>query len=214
MFTSPPVVIDAPGKIASKAIRSIGVVPVTTSGPDSSASWKPSMSAISPLLTVIWPILRTWPRFASPYAKLWAKPLLLLLPERIDRQLGILGRAVDDDADPAARHGIGPDGADRLRIGRGCLDNLLLRVCGGRGPCLTVCSFRDVGRQGVGGVRQADHVVGTVGRGDLDVLAAPGRLCRDDDRHVSEIREWEQWAGASLDRNGGLWRREAFRAAG
>ena len=56
--------------------------------------------------------------------------LLLCLPERVDRQLGILGRAIDDDADAAARHGVGSDGADRLRIGRGCLGN---QCCGSRG---------------------------------------------------------------------------------
>ena len=56
VFTSPPVVIDAPGRSVSKAIRSMAPVPFETSGPESSLSWKPRMSPIWPLLIVIWPM--------------------------------------------------------------------------------------------------------------------------------------------------------------
>ena len=47
--------------------------------------------------------------------------LVLLFSERVDRQLGILGRAIDDDPDSPAGHRIGTNGADRLRIVGGCL---------------------------------------------------------------------------------------------
>ena len=98
VFTSPPVVIDAPGKIASNAIRSIGVVPLTTSGPDRSASWKPSMSPICAAVDRDLADVEEVAPVRLAVGEAVGEALLLRLPERIDRQLGILGRAIDDDA--------------------------------------------------------------------------------------------------------------------
>ena len=55
--------------------------------------------------------------FGSPYAKLWAYPFFGV-PQRIDGEIGIGSGAVDNDTDPSARHGVGPNRADRLRITR------------------------------------------------------------------------------------------------
>ena len=46
------------------------------------------MSAIWPVLTVIWPMFRRWPRRLA-VGETVGEALLLLLPERVDRQLGI-----------------------------------------------------------------------------------------------------------------------------
>jgi hypothetical protein len=47
--------------------------------------------------------------------------LHLGLSEGIDGQIGIRGRAVDDDPHATARHGVSPDRPDRLRIVRSLL---------------------------------------------------------------------------------------------
>ena len=66
VFRSPPVVIEAPGSSALNESRSTGWVLETTSGPDRLAEWKPLIAEITPLLTVIWPMLRMCVSFAWP----------------------------------------------------------------------------------------------------------------------------------------------------
>ena len=66
VLTSPPTVMEAPGVMLAKAIRSMAVVPFETRGPESWVSWKPRIAPICPLLIVIWPTFKTWPRFDSP----------------------------------------------------------------------------------------------------------------------------------------------------
>ena len=177
--TSPPVVIDAPGKIASNAIRSIDDVPGDGQGAGQLGDLEALDGADLAAVTVSWPMFRRWLRAGFPVGEALGEALLLRLAERVDGQLGVGRRAVDDDAHAAARHGIRPDRADRL----GIIGVLLGDERGGaRAPALAVRSLRRLGRDRIGGVGQPDHVVRAVERRHLDGLAAAGRLGRD--RHA------------------------------
>ncbi len=114
-----------------------------------------------------------------PVGEAVGEALLLRLAERVDRQLGIRRRAVDDDPHLAARHGVGPDRADRLGIVGVLLGHERCRGRRGRVAALAVRSFGDVRRDRVGRVRQLDHVVRAVQGRHLDGLAAAGGLGRD-----------------------------------
>ena len=133
------------------------------------------------------------------------------LGQGIDRQLGILRRAVDDDPDLAVRHRIDAYRPDRLRVLGGLND----RGRGGRrrlgeGAARTVTGGR---RHRVADVAELDPVVRPVHRRDVHGLATADRLDRRRVRSCgcsagtgwSAVRAWKETAGICWRRPPGRW---------
>ena len=116
VFTSPPVVIDAPGRMFGKGDPIDGAGPVRNQGPGEGSALEAQDAADRAAVDRDLADVQDVASVCLAVGEAVREALLLRHSERVDGQLGVQGRAVDDDPDSPARHRVGPNSADRLRV--------------------------------------------------------------------------------------------------